>query len=422
MSASNGHANVAIVGGGPAGLAAAAALRRAGAGRVVVLDREEAPGGIPRHAHHHGYGLRDLHRSMTGPAYAEQWSSIAADAGAELRTAVQATGWATADAPALELTSPLGREVLTADAVVLATGCRERPRSARLVAGSRPQGVMTTGMLQQLVYLLREPVGSRAVVVGAEHVSFSAVLTLAHGGARTVAMVTDQPRHQSYAAFRLGAGLRFGTPVLPRSEISAIRGRRRVESVEVTDLDTGARRDIACDLVIFTADWIPDHELAVLGGIGLDRGTRGPAVDAALRTDRPGVFATGNVLHGAETADVAALTGRHVADGVTRWLRAGEWPAARIEVRCDPPLHWITPNAIVPDDGAAPARKRFLVRAHAELIDATIEVRQDGRALWRGTVPRVMPGRSARLPTSWTAAVRRDAGPVDVRVLSARRR
>jgi hypothetical protein len=174
--------------------------------------------------------------------------------------------------------------------------------------------------------------------------------------------------------------------------------------------------------VIFTADWIPDHELAVLGGIGLDPGTRGPAVDAALRTDRPGVFATGNLLHGAETADVAALTGRHVADGVMRWLHARKWPAARIPVRCDPPLHWITPNALVANDAVAPARNRFLVRAHAQLIDATIDVRQDDRTLWRGRVARVMPGRSTRLPTSWTAAVRPDAGPVDVRVLSARRR
>ncbi len=108
-----------------------------------------------------------------------------------IRTHTQVTGWS--DEGALELNQPTRRSKLEARASVLATGCRERPRAARLVPGSRPQGVLTTGALQQLVYLLGERSGRRAVVVGAEHVSFSALLTLAHGGARAVAMVTEQP-------------------------------------------------------------------------------------------------------------------------------------------------------------------------------------------------------------------------------------
>ena len=124
---------------------------------------------------------------------------------------------------------------------------------------------MTTSMLQQLVYLRHERPGRRAVVVGAEHVSFSALLTLSHGGARAVAMTTEHPRHQTLAAFRAGAALRFRAPLHTRTRVSAIRGRRRVEAVELTDLDTGATREVECDLVVFTADWIPDHELAVTG-------------------------------------------------------------------------------------------------------------------------------------------------------------
>ena len=174
--------DVAIVGGGPAGLAAGQALARAGAGRVVVLEREPATGGIPRHADHPAYGIRDLHRVLSGPEYALRRSQAATAAGAELRVGTDVTGWAPGGELALLTTSAAGRRSLRARAVVLATGCRERPRSARLVPGSRPQGILTTGMLQQLVYLLREPVGRRAVVVGAEHVSYSALQTLAHGG------------------------------------------------------------------------------------------------------------------------------------------------------------------------------------------------------------------------------------------------
>ena len=356
-------------------------------------------------------GSRDLHRVMSGPRYAARVAERAAAAGAELRADTQVTGWT--DDGGLELTSPRGRAPLSARAVVLATGCRERPRSARLVPGSRPQGVMTTGMLQQLVYLRGEDPGRRAVVVGAEHVSFSALLTLAHGGARAVAMVTEHPHHQTFAAFRAAAALRFRAPLLTGTELSAIHGRRRVEAVEVTRLDTGEVRELSCDLVVFTADWIPDHELAVLAGAALDPATRGPAVDPSLRTTRPGVFAAGNLLHGAETADVAALSGRHVAAGVIRYLDGEAWPAVRVPIRCEPPLGWIAPNVVTASSGSPP-RARFLLRANERLAAPGIELIQDGRSLWRGRLRRLGPGRSASLPCTWTKSVDIEGGPVSV--------
>ena len=306
-----------VVGGGPAGLAAAIELRRRGLGEVVVIEREAQAGGIPRHAQHQGFGVRDLRRVLSGPAYARRYAELARAAGAELLTETMVTGWGSAGgARAVAHRTGAGARRFAAAAVVLATGCRERPRSARLVPGARPGGVMTTGMLQQLVYLQGLPAGRRALVVGAEHVSFSAIQTLAHGGARTVGLSTELPRHQSLAAFALGARLRYRVPLWTSTRVSAIRGRGRVEAVELTELDGGRTRTLACDTVVFSADWIPDHELAVAAGLELDPITRGPAVDAALRSSRAGVFAAGNVLHGAEQADVAALSGRHVAAGV----------------------------------------------------------------------------------------------------------
>ena len=406
--------DVAIVGGGPAGLAAAVALSAAGAERLVVLEREATAGGIPRHAHHQGFGLRDLRRLMSGPRYAARIAALAAAAGAEVRTETQVTGWS--DDGALELTSPAGRSLLDAGAVVLATGCRERPRSARLVPGSRPQGVMTTGMLQQLVYLRGEAPGRRAVVVGAEHVSFSALLTLSHGGARSAAMVTEHPRHQSSAAFRAGAALWFRAPLLTRTRVSAIRGRRRVEAVELTHLDSGAVRELECDLVVFTADWIPDHELAVLAGAELDAASGSPFVDPGLRTTRPGLFAAGNVLHGAEVADVAALSGRHVAAGVIRHLEGEAWPTARVPIECSPPLRWISPSSVTAPGAnrVSPPRGRFLLRATEAVRAPRVELAQDGRQLWRGRLRRLGPGRSSSLPCGWVDAVDVEGGPVTV--------
>ena len=401
--------DVVVIGGGPAGLACAIELRRRGAREVLVVDRETQAGGIPRHSAHQGFGLRDLRRVMSGPRYARRYVELAREAGVDLLEETMATGWSASGA--LEVTSPAGRDGLRAAAVVLATGCRERPRSARLVPGSRPDGVMTTATLQQLV-LQGLPVGNRALVVGAEHVSFSAVLTLAHAGVRVVAMTTELPRHQTLELFRAGASLRYRFPLLTRTAVAGIRGRSRVEEVELLDLESGRTRLIACDTVVFTADWIPDHELAVMGGLELDPGTRGPRADTGLRTTRPGAFAAGNVLHGAEPADIAALCGRHAAASVARWL-AGErsWPAA-VPIECAPPLHWISPNAVGPN-AQAPPRGHFLLRSRDFARNAAVEIRQDGRLLWNGGA-RLTPGRSTRLSSGWLTAVDVGAGPVQV--------
>ena len=218
-----------IVGGGPAGLAAAFELRELGISPVTVIEREREAGGIPRHSDHTGFGLRDQRTVLSGPKYAARYRDLAEEAAVEVLTETMVTEWE--GARQLKRTGPIGRWEIDPAAVVLATGCRERPRSARLVPGSRPPGVMTTATLQQLVHLRGRKVGRRAVIVGAEHVSFSAVATLAHGGASVAGLVTELPKHQSLRAFRAGAAVRYRAPVWSRTKVSAIHGSERVESV-----------------------------------------------------------------------------------------------------------------------------------------------------------------------------------------------
>jgi hypothetical protein len=265
-------------------------------------------------------------------------------------------------------------------------------------------------------------------------VSFSAILTLAHGGAETVALTTELSRHASLAAFRVGARLRYRVPVWTRTRVTGIHGRPRVEEVELTELDTGRTRTVECDTVVFTADWIPDHELAVMAGVELDSATRGPAVDPALRTSRPGVFAAGNLLHGAEQADVAALSGRYVAAGVVRYLEDGEWPKERVPIVCEAPLGWIAPNVAAGNPGSpssggtppgegepppgAPPQARFLLRAHDFLRAPRVEIVQGAALRWSGRLARLMPGRSTRVPHGWTARVDPAGGEVRVRLRS----
>ncbi len=408
--------DVLVIGGGPAGLATATALRGLGVGSVVVVEREAEPGGIARHSDHTGYGLRDLHRVMRGPAYARAWTERTLRAGAEILTEASVTGWRgpAADRTA-EITSPTGRRVVTARAVVLATGCRERPRAARLVPGTRPSGVLTTGALQQLV-ARGLPVGTRAVVVGAEHVSYSAALTLRHAGVSVLAMVTPAPSHESFAAFAIATRFALRIPLRTGTTVTRILGRSRVEAVELTDLTQGTTDLVECDTVVFTGDWIPDHELARRGGLAIDRGTAAPRVDAALRTSVPGVFAAGNLLHGAETADVCALDGRWVATSVAQWLSTGlstgDWPVPGIAVEAVAPLRWTSPNAFAAGQRHAP-QGRFLVSSGAFARSARIEVRQAGAVLWSRPA-RLVPARTFSVSDEWLARVDPEGGAVTI--------
>jgi thioredoxin reductase len=412
------NVDVLVVGAGPAGLSAAAELRRLGAGSVLVADRESEAGGVPRHSWHTGYGLRDRHRVMTGPAYARALADAAVAAGAEIRLGTTVTGLA--GAHAVTMTSTRGIETVAASAVLLAAGCRERPRAARLVPGDRPDGVMTTGELQQRVYLGRERLPGRALVVGAEHVSFSAAVTLAHAGADVVALVTEYERQQSYAAFRLGAALRWRVPVWTSTAVRRVAGRWRLAGVEVADVRTGAARFVPCDTVVFTGDWIPDHELARRAGLAMDPGTRGPVIDATLETSAAGVFAAGNLVHAAETADIAALSGRHAARQIAatlgaRLAEAGSGAgshASRRAILVEPPLRWISPNAIT--SAAAPPLGRFVLRSGEFRGWARLEARQDGRLLARSRPVRLVPERPAHLGAGWLDRVDPAGGPVRV--------
>ncbi|MGW1818558.1 NAD(P)/FAD-dependent oxidoreductase [Streptomyces sp. NPDC002125] len=433
MTVTAREVDVLIVGAGPAGLSAGAELATAGAGRVEILEREQEPGGVPRHCHHGGFGGR-LDRSayawatagafaysrsvagepeyipggLSGPAYAARSAEAAVRAGAALRTGVTVTGWA--GPRTVETTGPGGLERVTARAVVLATGARERPRSARLIPGTRPAGVYTTGELQQAVHLYGQRIGTSAVVVGDEPVGRAAVATLLAAGVEIVAVVTDQPPRPVRAR-----SLRV--PLLTGATVTGLTGRSRLSGVALRHED-GRRTTLRCDTVVLTGDFIPDHELARRGGIELDPGTRGPAYDAAYRTSRPGVFAAGNLLHAVERAGAAAQEGRAVAVPVLHHLAGtGEPAGSRRPLLVDAPLRWIAPNVTGPD-GARPQGDRFVLRTARRLSRPVLVVTQDGRELHRSRMllP-VVPGRPFHLAAGWLDQVDPDGASVRITVL-----
>lgn len=399
-----------VVGAGPAGLAAATALRAGGAGHVVVLDREDEAGGTPRLCEHTGFGLRDLRRVLSGPAYARRWVDRAVAGGVEIRTRSMVTGWTTSGRP--EVTSPQGLLEVDARAVVLATGARERPRAARLVPGTRPSGIFTTGQLQQWVHRRRLPLGGRAVIVGAEHVSYSAVLTLREAGVQPLALLTELPHTQTFRLFDLFTQVGLHVPVWTGSSLTGVTGHRHVDGVLVRGPDD-VERAVAVEAVVFSGDFIPDNELARLAGLPIDPGTRGPACEADGRTSVPGIFAAGNLVHPAETADVAAQRARTVGRAVAAWLRHRDDrtpspPTVRVQVA--DPLLWVVPNVTGPSrDGREP----FLLRSRVFLDRPRLQVTQGGRLLGSHRLRRMIPNRSHILPSGWLDLV----GPgEDVRI------
>jgi thioredoxin reductase len=408
-------ADVLIVGAGPAGLAASIALKKLGVNNIVVVDRETEPGGIPRMCHHTGFGLRDLRWSLSGPDYSRHYVHKAIAAGIEIRPSTTITGW---NGPTtLSYTSPNGLGQIEARAILLATGCRERPRSARLIPGKRPTGIFTTGSLQRFVYQHHLPVGKRAVIVGAELVSLSALLTLKHAGVSVAALITDLPHHQLYFPFSaakwLFADILYRTPILTNVRLTNILGGKRIEGVELTYTDSAQTERIDCDTVVFTGDWIPDHDLSRLGNLILDPGTRGPQIDAAFRTSGRGVFAAGNLLHGVETADTCALEGQRVAARIKDFLKVPRWPTAKVSVQVESPISWVFPN-VIPVSSETPAISAFAFRASEFRKNVQVAVKQGARTLYTQSFRQFTPNESQHIKGGWLSSIDYSGEPLHI--------
>jgi len=284
--------DVAIIGGGPTGLSAAIELKYRGVERVVVLDRETEAGGIPRHCGHPPFGILEYKQILTGLTYAKKIVNTALDAGVDIRTRTSVTRLGTEGL--ISLVSPDGACDLKAKKVLLATGTRETPRSARMISGQRALGICNTGALQSMVYLKKVVPFKKPIVVGTEIVSFSAIFTCKKAGIKPVAMLEKSKKAEVMWPINYSTYL-FGVPLFYEHSIVNINGHERVESVHVSDR-SGNKREIECDGVLLTGGFTPESSLARMSHIKINEITGEPIVDKYGRCSDPSYFAAGNVL------------------------------------------------------------------------------------------------------------------------------
>lgn len=366
-----------IIGGGPAGLAAAIRLRQKGVDDVVVLEREHRPGGILRQCIHDGFGLTRFGETLSGPEYAQRFVAQAEELGITCLTdttvlSLEADRTVTASGPA-------GLKQLRGDAVILTMGCRERTRGALAIPGSRPAGIYTAGVAQEYINLRNLMVGREVVILGSGDIGMIMARRMALEGAHVKAVYEVQP-YPSGLPRNIEQCLNdYGIPLYLSHTVTDIYGRARLEAVTVSQVDErlrpipGTEERVECDTLILSVGLIPAGDIANGSGLAVDGRTRGAFVDEHYQTSIPGVFAAGNVLHVHDLVDFVSMEAENLADSAAEYIRDKSLPDCPVEIKTDRNINHTVPQRISGTRGF-----KLSMRVNRPMKDCRIVVRQDG--------------------------------------------
>lgn len=371
------HPDVLIVGGGPAGVAAALAARAAGAGRVILLEREPRLGGATRHCSHSPFGMLERGRVYFGAAWGARLERDAREAGVEVLTGHSVTALG-ADGT-VEVSHAGGVGGFAARRILLATGARELSRAQRLLPGDRPVGIVTTGALQASLAFHGLLPFRRPVILGSELVSHSAVVSCLAHGARPVAMLETGPARLARAPVTWLPAL-TGIPVRSGVRIVDIIGRSRVEAIRFEY--RGRIETLACDGLLLTGRFTPEAALLWQSGQRINRGSGGPSVDQHGRCANPLYFAAGNLLRPIETGGWSFREGRAIGHALALDLQRPVPEGEAVAVRYDDPVRLVVPDLVRPGVAPAPGFNRFQLR-FARDCRGRLALEVDGRTLWQ---------------------------------------
>lgn len=344
--------DVAVIGGGPAGLAAALAAHKEGAARVLIIERNHELGGILQQCIHHGFGLHRFKAELTGPEYAQRFINEVRETDIQvlLETMVLEV---TEDRTIYAVNSSEGMLEISAKAVVLAMGCRERTRGALRIPGRRPAGIFSAGTAQRYINIDGYIPGRKAVVLGSGDIGLIMARRLTLEGAQVEAVVEIMPYAAGLARNVVQCLEDFDIPLILQSTVVDIHGEDRLEGVTIARVDEdwkpipGTERKIECDTLLLSVGLIPENELSGGAGVELDPITNGPKVDDTLMTSIPGIFACGNVLHVHDLVDNVSKEAERAGIFAAQYARQ-QLSAAnrRIKVEAGENIRYVVPHEI----------------------------------------------------------------------------
>lgn len=342
--------DIVIVGGGPAGMAAAVAAYDNGIKDVVILDREEDLGGILRQCIHNGFGLHKLGRELTGPEYAAVYKEKVEQRGIKVyyeTTVLDVTREKTVTA-----SNRQGILQIQAKAVVLAMGCRERSRGALNIPGTRPAGVYSAGTAQKLINCEGYMVGRKVVILGSGDIGLIMARRMSLEGAKVEAVCEIMPYSGGLTRNIVQCLEDYDIPLYLSTTVAQIHGKKRVEGVTIAQVDENrkpiesTKRFIECDTLLLSVGLIPENELTAGAGIALDRVTNGALVDENCSTEAEGIFACGNVLHVHDLVDYVSDEAERAGRGAAEYVKNGSIKSDYIAVKPAGDVRYVLPQHI----------------------------------------------------------------------------